>query len=279
MSAFIFQALLSASPVIIAAAGGLLSQKAGVLNIALEGIILSGAFAAALAGLLSGSVILAAATGACTGLLVARIQILFRMQFKANIFIIGLGINLLAVGIIPAVSNAVIGTSGVFRLPAGFIAAPVFAAMSLILSSLTCAGVYLFLRNSRYGIELQAAGAQQELLRRRGCSAEKYQKLALSLSGLCAGLAGALLSLRIGAYAPAMSAGRGWIALGTIFLGFQHPFGIVIGAVLYGISDSVASSLQGRTLLPSGVLMTLPYAATAIAYVFSSAIRYRKTRE
>ncbi|GAB6091377.1 ABC transporter permease subunit [Spirochaeta dissipatitropha] len=279
MIAFIFQALLSASPIVIAAAGGLLSQKAGVLNIALEGIILSGAFAAALAGLLSGSVILAVAAGTLTGFLVARIQIIFRMQFRANIFIIGLGINLLAAGIIPAVSNAVIGTSGVFRLPAGFITPPAFAAMSLTLSSVACTAVYLFLRNSRYGIELQAAGVQQELLRRRGGSTEKYQKLALSLSGICAGLAGALLSLRIGAFAPAMSAGRGWIALGTIFLGFQHPFGIVIGAILYGLSDSVAGSLQGRTIIPSGILMTLPYAATTLAYILSSAIRYRKIRE
>ncbi|AFG38059.1 ABC transporter permease [Spirochaeta africana] len=276
MTSFFTSTVLAAVPVAIAGIGGLFSQRAGVLNIALEGIILAGAFAAILVGSLTGSVALALCAGMGAGLLLSTLQILLTLQLQANIFITGLGINLLAAGSIPLFSQLMLNTAGVYRLPATMRLA---AGLPVLLLGAWTIGAWLLFGCTRTGIELHAAGSEPELLQRRGRPVHRYRALALILSGLAAGLAGSLLSLRVQAYAPGMSAGRGWIALGTVFLGFLHPVGVVIGALVYGLADAAAGGLQRTAALPSGILIALPYLVTTAAFIFSAAVKLRQSRE
>ncbi|MFW5800877.1 MAG: ABC transporter permease [Spirochaeta sp.] len=270
--------LWAALPIIIAGIGGLYSQRAGVLNIALEGLILAGAFTAVLTGMLTGSFAAAAVSGAVVGLLLVQLQAYLALRLQANVFIVGLGMNLLISGSIPVISHAVIGTAGVFRLPAGFPGGEWAVPVGAAVAGIAVIGSTWIFGNTRFGIELNCAGSTPELLKRRGLSPVRYRAAALSISGICAGLAGAILSLRIGAYAPGMSAGRGWIALGAVFLGFQYPAGVVAGALIYGITDAVAGNLQEASSIPSGLLMTLPYIVAAAAFILSSAVLRRQNR-
>ncbi|THB67105.1 MAG: ABC transporter permease, partial [Spirochaetaceae bacterium] len=259
---FVYGTLLSAMPVIIAGIGALISQKAGVLNVATEGLILAGAFAAAATGLATGSSLLALLAGAMAGLLVVQLHSIFSIRMRANIFIVGLGINLLMEGGIPLISRSLLSSSGVIRLDAGFSGSLLDTITALFLTLFFLAFSIFLLNHSRWGLEITAAGSQRELLQRRGVSPERRQIGALCISGITAGIAGALLILRIGAYAPGMSAGRGWIALAAVFLGFQRPLGVAAGALLFGLTDAIAGSLQIFPNLPSGLLMTLPYIIT-----------------
>ncbi len=276
MSTILFNTFLAGVPLIIAGLGALLSQKAGVLNIAIEGEMLFGAFAATIIGLVTGSPLLALLTGILAGVAAAWIHVAAAIGLKANIFISGLGINLLSIGIIPSLSKAITGTRAVLRLPPGFSGAAFTNISGILLAAATTTGCVVLLYYSRYGLELHAAGSQPELLHRRGIPLRRIQSIALLLSGAAAGLAGALLVLRIEAYAPGMSAGRGWIALAAVFLGFENPFGLVAGALLFGFIDATASTMQIYSAIPKSLLIAMPYAITLIAFILSSAIHQKR---
>ena len=93
------------------------------------------------------------------------------------------------------------------------------------------------------------------------------------LSGVLAGAAGAEVAIRLGVYLPNISAGRGWIALVTIFLGYRHPFGIVLAALFFALFEGLAGSAQGFLNVPGTVLVGLPYLVTVVAMVAYSALR------
>lgn len=257
-----------AVPFILAGLGGLLSEQAGVLNVSLEGCISSGAFTMALLITLGVSTPLAVCgalfLGALFGLLLSGIH----MGLKANLFIAGMGINILVPSLSGLISNGIWGHKGILRIGGNYDLSPISWLMIPLALFFT-----FIIRRSDFGIKFRAAGLAPEFLHERGISPSRVKSSALTISSAMASLAGAFLVMRVEAYVPGMSSGRGWIALVLIWLGFRHSLGILISAYFFSLIIIISNMAQGSISLPAAILKTLPYIAALIAFVIASARR------
>lgn len=275
----ISQALDVLTPVLLAGLGGLFTEIAGILNIGLEGMILLGAFASVVALHLSESYLLAMAAAALAGLLLGVIFTTCAIRLKANIFITGLGVNLLSAGVIPFASSALFGVKGVLRFdnvaPLPRVFPGIFGGQTVLfyIGLLMVAVVHIALFHTPFGLRIRAAGTSPQLLAERGVSVDLYKRYAIWISGIAAGLAGGALALRLGVYLPNISAGRGWIALVTIFLGYRAPLGVLLAALLISLTESLANSAQAVVDIPNTLLLALPYLLTLLAMILYSAMR------
>ncbi len=282
------------TPILLAALGGLFAEMAGVLNIALEGLILIGAFTGILVAAATGNLAVGMLAAAVAGGVLAGLLAWVTSRLKANIFIAGLAVNLLAAGMIPFLSTWMFGTKGVLRFPdlprMPRLLVGVHTGLPLLddllfghsvtvyLAWLTAVIAAVLLYRTPFGLRLRATGARAESAVVSGVNAVRYRSIAIVVSGVAAGLAGSTISLRLGVYLPNISAGRGWIALVAIYLGYRTPMGIVIAALLFGLTDSLAGAAQGFMNIPGTILLGLPYAITVVAMILYSAIRSTKPR-
>jgi simple sugar transport system permease protein len=264
------QILQSSALLMIIALGGLVAERSGILNIGLEGFITLGAFIAVAARVSGFSSTTALILTAVTGILPALIFGLFVLRWDANPFIIGLAINLLSAGTVPLMTEVFFATRGSIRLGAisgvPIIVVVLIAAMTVILT-------WLLLYKTAAGLRMRVAGEEPLWLRAHHVGVRRYQLLGLMVSGIFATLAGGLLSLRIGAYLPNVSSGRGWIALVIIYLGYRRPLGIAAAAVFFGLVEAMAVRAQAVLAVPPTILLALPYIITVVAFVTYSAWR------
>lgn len=271
--------LTTMTPILIAALGGLLSDQAGVLNIALEGMMLVGAFFAAAAAAASGSVVVGILAGAAAGALAGMVFTLAAMELRANIFVVGLSVNLLAAGVIPMASLGMFDTKGVVRFEGMPATASVLGIDSLAVLAVALVPLtWILLYRTRFGLKVRAAGRNDAALTVRGIQPGLYRRLALILSGLAAGAGGAALSIRQGVYVPNITAGDGWIALVCIYLGNRHPAGILVAALVFAVAEDIAVAAQGYLSVPPTVLLGLPYFLTVVAMIVYSAVRAHRRR-
>jgi simple sugar transport system permease protein len=267
LNAFIGATLYSATPLILAAMGGVLSERAGVVNIALEGLMLAGAFTAVWAGAASGIVGLAAAVavGGLLGLLHAFLTQRTRMDQVVS----GLGINLLAAGATRYLALRCFPSGiRVNGLP-GWL----FLALAILLPFL----VALLLWRTRFGLRLRAVGESAESARMAGITPGPSRYAAVTLSGMLAALAGAYLSLAEShTFTSNMSAGKGYIALAAVIFGKWNPLGAAAGALFFGFFYALQTQLQissihldfmGIEWTSPFLLDTLPYLMTLAALV------------
>lgn len=263
--------LASATPLILAALGGLLTERAGVLNIALEGMILGSAFAAVLIAGLSGSIFLGALGALFTGILIAMLFNLGTFTLRGNPFITGLGINVLVPALTVSISQWIYGNQGIIR-PENISSVYKFAGMDMFtITALTAAVIMLivFFR-TRQGLIIRSCGEQEDLLISRGINPVNVKKQMVLLSGAFSGLAGAALSLNLGVYVPGMSAGKGWIALVAIYLGYRRVPGVVLACILFSLAEWGANRAQGFLGLPPTLILSFPYFLTLAAlWLFS----------
>jgi simple sugar transport system permease protein len=272
----ILNTLELAVPLILAGLGGLLTERAGVLNIGLEGMILVGAFGGILGANVTGSLAIGFLVGALFGSILSLIWSVASIELRSNIFIAGLASNLLAAGLIPYLSAFLFGTKGVVRLADPRPLPSLFGLEILFYISLIVAGiVWILIYRTPFGLRLRSAGDGPDALQARGVSPTRYQRIAMAASGLLAGAAGAEISLRLGVYLPNISAGRGWIALVAVFLGYRRPGGVVIAAIVFAFFEVLAGSAQGVLEIPGTVLLGLPYLITVVAMVVHAAVRNR----
>lgn len=276
------------TPFLIAALGGLFTERAGVLNIALEGLMLMGAFAAAAVAGLTGSLALGLLAALFISGLSSWLYATAALRLRANIFIAALALNLFAAGITQIASQAFFSTRGVVD----FENFPVVLRFSLpILSDLPLVGslfsehsafVYAswlmvpaaawFLFRTPAGLHIRAAGSNKTALILRGVSALKVRVMATVISGIACGLAGASLSFNLGAYVPNITSGRGWIALVAIFLGYKRPGGILLVSFLFASAELLAQNAQGIGNIPASLLLAFPFFITFIGMVVFSAL-------
>jgi general nucleoside transport system permease protein len=268
-----FSILEAATPILLASLGGLLTERAGVLNIALEGMILTGAFWAVVAVSSTGSAVFGIAAGVLGGTLLGVLFVVLALGFRANIFIVGLGINLLSFGVNQVISTWIFGTSGVIQLGSDFRLLGTMAERTpgllggallghsavTYLAWLLVPAIALFLRRHRLGLRIRVAGSAPELLESRGINVDGPRSFALILSGALSGLAGAGIVLRLGAYLPGVSGGRGWIALVVIFLGYRRPVGVFVATVVFALAEALAIRAQGLATVSPTLLLSLPY--------------------
>jgi general nucleoside transport system permease protein len=273
------------APILIAALGGLLTERAGILNIALEGLMLIGAFTAVIVSGSTSSSLIGTVAAAAAASSMAYLFALVGIRLKANIFIAGLAVNLLASGGITFISGKLFSTRGVIRFPdlpmpwRITLASGSYLSIAVPLALGLVPLVWFLLYATPFGLRLRAAGYNEQVLRSRGGSPERIRIIAITLSGTACGTAGALLSLRLGAYVPGVSAGRGWIALVAIFLGRKHPLGVFLAALFFALADALAGSAQGISWLPPTLMIAFPYAVTFIALAAGSAVLAHRKRQ
>ncbi len=279
----------SAAPIILAGLGALLTELAGSLGVFMEGFMTLGSFVAWTATRASGSpvagTVAAALSAGAVGWGLAR----FVRFASADPFIVALALNLAAGGLADALSVAWYGTKGVLSDPA------VHAALHLrvpLIDSVQIAGlllsghdpfVYLswiavlatalVVGRTRIGLRLRAAGRAGEALAERGVDSRRYREGAWAAAAALGALAGAALTFRIGAYAPGGVAGRGWIALAVVYLGFRNAWGVAAAALLFAVAEQLASSAQGAGAVPATILLGLPSALALVLYALSTWVK------
>jgi len=273
-------ALEAMTPLLLAATGGLFTELAGMLNIALEGLMLAGAFFGFAAAAASGSLLLGILAGALASSLIAWIYGSATLRLKANVFITGLAANIFAPSVTAVLSAAWFGTRSVVALAVPEPTRPLqtrlgqnpvlggafFSQHSLVyLSWALAAGAAVIIYRSVLGTRIRATGARAEAVAAAGFKPDFYKLSAIIISGFFCGIAGASLSLPLGAYVPNMSSGRGWIALVAIYLGNRRPGRTALACFVFALAESFSNYAQGQFGIPSEFILAIPFAATLIA--------------
>jgi simple sugar transport system permease protein len=259
---FLAAALRIATPLLFAATGELVAERAGMLNLGIEGAMLAGALAAALAGTTYGpevGVAAAIVAGAVAGLLVALVAV----RIRADQVITGTAVTLGAVGLTGAIYRATLG-SGTSGQTLETLDHPwVLSVWAL----LTVPLVWWVLYRTRWGLALRAAGEDRQAAAANGVAVDRIQTIALVTAGAFAGLGGATLVLaQVGSFAEKMTAGRGFVAIAIVVLGRWSPFGVLAAALLFGALQALQFLLQGMGFdLPYQLFLVLPYALTLLA--------------
>lgn len=271
--------LVKASPLLLAAFGGLISELSGVINFALEGMMLSGAFGAVLGAWATGSAWVGLSCGIFAGILIAAIHAAASIKFRANQIVSAIAVNLLAAGLTGFLLNQIFhvyGTSpGVRALPSlGSILPEAGVSVSirrlaegisvLVPAALTiAAAAAAFLRWTVPGVRLQACGENPEAAKAAGIKASRVQFLALCAGGALAGMGGAFLSIgELSQFVENMTQGRGYLAVAAVILGRWRPTGVLLVVLFFGFGEAVSEWLAVRwTVLPNEVFLVMPYVA------------------
>ena len=261
LTGFLAAALRIATPLLFAATGELVAERSGVLNLGVEGAMLGGALAAALAAPYGAgaAVVAALVAGAACGGVVALVAV----RARADQVITGTAVTLGMIGLTGAIYRATLGAGGREQRLQTLEAPWVFTVVAVLAVPLVWWGLY----RTRAGLALRAAGEDRHAARANGVPVERNQTLALLFAGGWAGLGGATLVLaQVGTFAEKMTAGRGFIAIAIVVLGRWHPFGVLGAALLFGALQALQFVLQGMGLeLPYQLFLVLPYALTLLA--------------
>jgi len=266
--------LLISTPILLAALGGLFTELSGVLNIALEGLMLTGAFFAILITGVTGSITLGivAAIISSTGL--AYLFGFITLKFKANIFITGLAANLFAMGMINYLSEIIFNTKGVIRFSDNPKLSTIAGSNLFVFAGLlSTAAVAWIIYKTIFGLRVRASGYNSAVLKVKGVNPYSIQIKSILLSGAFSGLGGAALSLNLGVFVPNMTAGRGWIALVAIYLGRKHPLGIFITCLIFAGGEYFSNAAQGFFQIPSDLLLGFPYLITLAGMIIFSILK------
>lgn len=276
----IFNLAAASVPLLLAALGALLSERAGVLNISLEGCIGAGAFTTVLLIQLGIPVVPALIAAVVIGSLLGALLGAVSVGLGANPFIAGLGINLLAPSLTGLISQLIMGHKGTIRLPEETLESFTTSGVPLvsILAILLVPAVAFLLSGSSFGRQIRAAGNDSGFLAERGFSTGRIRMLTLIISSGAAALAGAYIALRIGAWVPGLSAGRGWIALVIIWLGFKRPSGILIAAYFFSLMEIISGQMQGRGGISPTLFLALPYLTALLALALTTMEKRRRNK-
>ena len=268
--------LRALTPVLLAALGGALCAKAGVFNVGLEGFMLAGAFAAVAGSWFGGSAWVGVLAGVLAGTAMAALLALASVRLGGDEIIVGIALNLLAVGLTAFLLRTAFGTQGTFADPRlqglGTIAGQTpLTYLAWLLVPL----VALFLRRHVWGFRLQGVGEAPEAARSLGVDTTRYRYAAVLASGVLCGLAGAQLALgNVVLFSHNMTAGRGWVAVVAVLLAQAAPFGVLLASLLFATAEAIGFRLQGVGL-PSQIASATPYVLTLVALIAAS-VRSRR---
>jgi general nucleoside transport system permease protein len=273
VSDFFTMALLTATlrmatPLIFAAMGGLLSERSGVINIALEGMMLTGAFFAVAGTHWTGSPWIGLAIGVAASSVAGLVHAFWCITLRANQIVAGTAINLIAAGLTAFLIQLIWGRAGgsdtVDRLPDVLGGVNVLIAGAIVLVPL----VHFYLFRTRSGLHTMASGEHPQAAESVGINVARSRYLAVIASGALAGLGGAFLSIgNLSYFTLDMTAGRGFIALAAVIFGGWTPFGAAGAALLFGGAQAVQIQAQATSDFPvsTDLLVALPYLLTLIA--------------
>jgi simple sugar transport system permease protein len=255
--------LIPSAPLILAAMGGLASERSGVMNIGLEGKMLAAACATALVAVATGSALLGLAAGIVAAILLSLLHCALTQAYRLDHIISGMALNAIAIGGTQFFSKSFKELAGATRIPAYPV--EVFVAVSLVVPVL----IGLYLVRTRGGLRLLAVGADPDKSREAGVDPVPIRYLGLTATGVLCGLSGATIVTNAGSFTDGMTAGRGFIALAALIIGGWRPLPAMAACLIFGSLNVLQIQLQGRpvlgTELPPQFWNALPYLATLIA--------------
>jgi len=274
--------LLLAVPIAFGAQAGVLCERSGVINIAIEGHLLAGAFAGAVVASLTGSLWLGLAAAPLAGLLVASLLALFAIGYFVDQIIVGVVLNVLVIGLTGFLFSAVLssnqaqwntpGTFQPFAIPLLSdipVLGPVLFNQSIIVYLLyvVVAVIQVMLFRSRWGLRVRAVGEHPQAADTVGIKVNATRVRNVLLAGMVAGLGGAFFTIgAVGAFGREMTAGKGFIALAAMIFGRYSPVGAVLAALLFGFADNLQSVLTiVGSPIPSEFMLMAPYLVTIFA--------------
>lgn len=279
------------TPVLFAATGELVAERAGIINIGLEGMMLGGAFFAFVTTWQTGSIWLGVLVALAAGALLAALMAFLSIEASADQIVVGVGLNILAFGVTTFAFEQIFSSRGqVILQPMRPLAIPglshlpgvgkaLFDQVPLAyLAYLLLPAVWFLLFKTTWGIALRAAGELPEAVESAGIRVKRVRWLATLAAGAFAGVGGSFLSVAsLGLFIQGMSAGRGFIALAAVIFGRWRPLGVLAACLLFGGADALQLRLQAAgSTIPVHLLLMLPYVATIVVLALAQTARARQ---
>ena len=268
---------------LLPALGGVISERSGVVNIAMEGMMLTGAYAGAIVALSTHSLIVGVIGAIIAGGLMALVHAVVSINFKADQIVSGIAINIAALGLTNYLNIVQTNAQGIPSLPASvrlpviswgplahipFLGPVLFQQNVIFYVALAILiGINFLLFRTNIGLRIRAVGEHPEAADTAGINVRLLRYCCVIGSGLLSGLAGAFLSLGIaGIFNPNMTAGAGYIALAAMIFGKYTPWGTGAACLIFGLGEALSPRLQDTGISPY-LLSTLPYILTIVALV------------
>ena len=257
-----------AAPLILAAMAGLYSERSGVIQIALEGFMLFGAFTAATVAHFTGNGFIGLGAAAAFGVVAGSIYGFLVIKLRADQIVAGTVVNMLAWGGIPVVCKSLFDSTA--STPALELTARLPSWIPIVLATIAVALTYGLIKKTAFGLWLTMAGEKPEALRSVGVSPMLVRWTAVMTAGALAGLGGAVLSVCLSSsYTRNMTAGRGFMALAALILGKWRPIPAFLGCLLFGVCEVLQLRLQGVEIpaigaVPVQIVQIIPYLLTLL---------------
>ncbi len=259
-----------ATPLVLAALGGLVCERSGVVNIALEGLMVVGAFFAIFGSVTFGHWIFGVLLAVLLGAAFSMLHAVPAITYRADQIISGTALILIAAGLINFLNLTVMADKGslsnVSRIPTVQLGALGEISLLIPATGLLVAAVWFVLFRTPWGLHLRAVGEHPKAADTVGINVFKIRYMAVAISGAFAGLAGAYLSFNTGNYSEGMVGGKGFIALAAVIFGKWNPTGAMYASLLFGFSQALGDAMQSAKLPIAPELVTsLPYVITLVA--------------
>ncbi|WP_440897681.1 ABC transporter permease [Amphibacillus sp. Q70] len=268
------------TPISLAALGGLYAHRAGVLNVSLEGMMLSSAFTSVVVSYATGNVVLAVLAGIVSSLLLGCIFSIFGISFKGNLIIVGLAINTLVAGFSSYFLQVAFGQRGTFSdariVGIETLDIPILRDIPILnqilnnhtpivyLSFITLLIVHVILYKTKLGVYIRTVGENEEAAKSVGLPVMRIRYVAILIGSILCGLAGANISLEnVSVFVENMTGGRGFIALAAIYSGQGTAVGTYLFSLLFGLADASQIRLQNINI-PGAFVQMIPYVTIVI---------------
>jgi simple sugar transport system permease protein len=277
---FLASTLRLAVPLIFASLGEVVTQRSGILNLGLEGLMLVGAFLGFVGANLSGNLWVGVLTGMLSGAALALVVAAFDVTLGADQTIVGIMVVIAAQGLVTYLNNVIYGGSYVPPRTEGFapIRIPALADIPVIGETFFNQNILVYLAfllvpvfavalfKTTWGLRLRGVGEDPRAADAMGVSVFRVRYLAVLFGGLMAGLGGAFLTLGyLGTFNDNITAGRGWIAIALVYFGQWNPYRVLAGALLFGGVNALQLRLQAQGAdLPFQFMLMLPYVLTIL---------------
>lgn len=272
------------TPILLAALGGAISNQAGVLNFALEGKMLLGAFLGITSAFWLHSTELGVCVAALSGIMIGFLFAVLYIKYQVNLIILAIALNLLIAEGTVFILRTTFGNLGTWSDPSirqlpdihlGLIEkipffGPLISGYNIIvyISWIVVIGLYILLFHTKFGHHVRAVGKNQDAAEALGINVRRVKFFSLMLGGALAALGGAFLSVgHLTLFTRDMSNGRGWIGVSAALFGFNHPIGVFFSSLLFGIANALAVRLQMVTQIPPSLIQFFPNAMAILALV------------
>jgi ABC-type uncharacterized transport system permease subunit len=260
--ALLFSTIRLATPLLLAALGGLFSERSGVINIGLEGLMLSGAFTAAVMTHYSGNPWVGLLAAILAGIGVALIHAVACIRYRADQVVSGTAINILFLGVPALLSGALFASTGATpQVPKEQLLpyAPIILAFALVPVT------WWVLNRTPFGLRLRAVGENPEAADTAGVNVARIRYAGVLLSGALAAIGGAYLSIgQSSLFTRNMTAGRGFIALAALIFGKWRPVQTMLACLLFGVAEALSIQMQGVSQIPVQFIQIIPYVLTIV---------------